>query len=180
MKLLTIPLQAGQTWPINRGRFIRVFDALYPVKIETTVLNGGSNQDTKMLANTGAEFTPFSKAVISSEKTQTVTIAYSELPIFDNRIGVADATVMQVVAPQIVRRIESFSVDSLERVKVLDSDIKRKSATVAAVGECTFFDAEVGGSGFKINGDFDDCGNNELWCIATTAASVEVMGFYYD
>lgn len=180
MHLLKIPLQAGQPWPINRGRFVRVFDAVHPIEIKTTVLSSGSNQQTKLLANMGAEFTPFEKAELYSEKTQLVTIAYSELPIFDNRMGVEAATVLQVVSPQQIRRIDSFTVDNTKRTQILMADSKRVKALLSASQECEFFTTQTGGKGFKINGEFDDSGNNELWAVATVAAEISVLGYYYE
>lgn len=179
MQLLTIPLKADQPWPINRGRFVRVFDALYPVELKTQVNGTGSNQETKLIANMGAEFIPFERATIVSEYDQTITIAFSELPIFDNRMGVESSTIMQVLSPQVARNISNHAITNAARVKILDADTKRKSALVATTAECVFYDAETGGAGFKINGDFDETSNGELWAIATTAANVEVMEFTY-
>lgn len=180
MQLLTIPLKANQTWPLNRGRFVRVFDALYPVTIKTQVNGTGSNQESKLIANMGAEFVPFERAELVSEKDQTVVLAYSELNIFDNRMGVESSTIMQTLSPQVARIISNYAVTDSARVKVLAANTKRKKALIATTAECVFYDSETGGAGFKINGDFDDSSNGELWALATTAASVEVMEFNYD
>lgn len=179
MQLLTIPLKANQPWPINRGRFVRVFDALYPVTIKTQVNGTGSNQETKLIANMGAEFIPFERATIVSEHDQTVVIAFSELPIFDNRMGVESSTVMQVLSPQVARNISTHAITNAARVKVLDANPKRKNALVAASAFCVFYDAETGGDGFTLNGDFDDASNGELWAVAITAAEIEIMEFIY-
>lgn len=180
MKLLTIPLKAGQSWSINRGRFIRVFDAIYPVKIKTTVLSGGSNQETTLIANTGAEFTPFSKAELISDHDQTIRIAYSELLIFDNRLGVEAATVMQTVSPQTTRQISNLFVDNSGRVQILFANTKRKNALIATGGEVTFFDTQASVEGFKIDGDFDEQSNQELWAIADAGTNIQVMEFSYE
>jgi hypothetical protein len=180
MKMLDIPLKAGQPWEIGRGRFVRVFDALYPVTIKTQALNGKSNQESKLIANMGAEFVPFSKADIVSEHDQIIRIAYSELHIFDNRLGVENATVMQVLSPQIKREINSYPVGETVRVQVLAASTKRKKALIATSGECVFYSSEAGGAGFKINGDFDELSNSELWVISSAGSvDVEVMEFSY-
>lgn len=182
MKMLDIPLKAGMPWTIGRGRFVRVFDALYPITIKTQALNGKSNQETKLIANMGAEFVQFEKADIVSEHDQIIRIAYSELNIFDNRLGLDEATKMQVVSPQVVRTIDSFYIPNAERYKILDADVKRKKALIACRVECKFFTEETGNIGFTIDGDFDDYSNTELWVEAAdgTTAIVDVMGFYYE
>lgn len=179
MKMIDIPLKAGQSWPIGRGRVVRVLDALHPVTIKTQALNGKSNQETKLIANMGAEFVPFEKADIVSEFDQVVKIAYSELNIFDNRLGVESATVMQVLSPQVTRKINNFFVGTVNRVNVLAANPKRKKALIATGGEITFFDTEYSVEGFKIDGDFDEQSNSELWAIATTATNIRVMEFNY-
>ena len=164
--MIDIPLKAGQPWPIGRGRVVRVLDALHPVTIKTQALNGKSNQETKLIANMGAEFVPFEKADIVSEFDQVVKIAYSELNIFDNRLGVESATVMQVLEPQKNRIIKSFIVDDSVRVQMLEENPKRKKALIKTNSDVMFYNSEVGGDGISIDGEFDDESNGELWAVA--------------
>lgn len=180
MKLLKIPLKAGQHLPIGRGRFVRVFDAVHPITIKTQALAGKSNQDTLMIANMGAEFVPFEKADLVSDYDQVILIAYSEMQIFDNRLGAENGTTLQTVAPQTTRLIENYAIDNSTRVKILNANTKRKNALVATNAEVTFYNDQAGGSGFKINGDFDEQSNSELWAIATSAALIEVMEFSHE
>jgi hypothetical protein len=181
MKMVNLPLKAGQPWPIGRGRYVRVFDALYPITIKTQALNGKSNQESQLITNMGAEFVPFDKADIVCEHDQVVKIAYSELPIFDNRIGVEAATIMQVLSPQVFRSINKYPVTDAVRVQILDANIKRKKALIATSNEVVFYSAQDGGSGFKINGDFDEISNTELWAVSSVGSSdIEVMEFIYE
>ena len=174
MKMIDIPLKAGQPWPIGRGRVVRVLDALHPVTIKTQALNGKSNQETKLIANMGAEFVPFEKADIVSEFDQVVKIAYSELNIFDNRLGVESATVMQVVEPQKNRVLSNHIVDDSARIQVLAANPKRKKSLIKTSANVFFYNSEVGGSGVEIDGEFDDESNGELWAVAP-AGQVRVV-----
>lgn len=178
MKKVTLNLKAGRPIPINRGRFVRVFDALHPIVVKTQTLGQFSNQESELIANTGAEFQLFESAEVVSEYDQKVVIAYSELMIFDNRLGVESATIMQTVSAQVEREIKSHQITAV-RTKILTANPKRKKALIATRGVVTFYDAEVGGAGFKLDGDFDEQSNSELWASATSAATIDVMEFNY-
>lgn len=180
MNLFTIQLRAGVAHLIGRGRYVRVFDAPGKIQIRTQALGSLANQTAYLIANMGCELNQFEQAELLSETDQTITIAWSELAIYDNRLGASEANTLQVVPPQVSRVISETTVTNAARVKILDANSKRKNAQLAIPGDVLLFDAQAGGAGFAFNGDFEEQANGELWAQAVGADVVcSVMDYHY-
>ncbi|MDX1473496.1 MAG: hypothetical protein R3309_04955 [Reinekea sp.] len=131
MNVKELALAPGRIAPIGKGRYFRVFSASYPVKIRTYGAEGES-QESAVLANTGAEFATFSSAEITSEYTQNVIIAYSMLPIYDNRLGVDENTLLRVDGNRTATGLPELEASSAGEVLTVPANLERKSLVIQA------------------------------------------------
>lgn len=125
-----LPLKNGGLVGIGKGRYFRVLKASYPITIRTYGANG--TQEAEILANTGAEFEPFSRAEIFSEQDQNVVIAYSNLPIYDNRLGVDENTLLKLDAHRTATGLAELVAAGNNEVLTVPANPNRKSLIIQA------------------------------------------------
>lgn len=175
MRIQKINLNADVPFVIGRGRYVRLLEAIEPVRIETQTLNEKSNQNGDLLANVGGEFFPFERATLISNIAQTVVIAYSELPIFDNRLGVNGALISEVVSKGAASVAIKNVALAAGRVEVLAGDVRRRTALINTSDEVTFYADATGGTGFVVDGVLEHECQGALY--AEGAGTVSVMEY---
>lgn len=177
MKLLTVELKAGIPRTIGRGRFVRMLEGQFPVEVETQALGTQSNETGKLVANIGAEFHTFERAVLTSEYDQQVTIAYSELAIYDNRLGVDGALIVETVARgTALVEIKSVPLVAGARAELVPIDARRRTAILSTTGPVKVFTTAAGGSGFSVDGVLDHESQAALYAEGD-GVTVEVMEY---
>lgn len=116
---------------IGKGRFFRVLKSSYPIEIRTYTASG-ETQSSELLANTGGEFKPFARAEITSAYAQTIIVAYSDLPIFDNRLGVDDNTLLRVDGNRTATGLPALVAGVAGEVLTVPANPDRKSLVLQA------------------------------------------------
>lgn len=177
MKLETLHLKAGIPQWIGRGRYVRVLSASHPIALETMGLDGGENVHSRMPANIGAEFQAFEKAMITSDVDQVVEIAYSERIIFDNRLGVDGALILETVD----RACSDFNVSSVtvgpSGLEVLSGAVtNRRSAIISPAGPIRIAKTQ-GGTSFTVAGVLNHEASGSLWASADSDTEVEILEY---
>lgn len=177
MKILSVELKAGIPRTIGRGRFVRMLEGQFPVTIETQALSTKSNDTGTLMANIGAEFNTFERATLTSEYDQTVVIAYSELPIFDNRLGVDGGLIVETVAKGAAQvEIKTVALTAGNRTELVPVDARRRTALMSTTGPVTVFTAAAGGTGFSVDGVLDHESQAALYAEGD-GVSVEIMEY---
>lgn len=177
MKLVTLNLKAGIPQDIGRGRFIRILEALHPLNIETVGINSGANQTGLLLSNTGAEFDLFKSAFVTSGQDQTVKIMFSELNIFDNRLGVNDAVVLETVERAAVDySINTYSADA-SGIEILSGAVTSRRVAVISTDGPVRISKTQGGPSFTVDGVLTHPASGALWASADSAVNVEVLEY---
>lgn len=178
MKLEKIALQAETPYTIGRGRVVRLLEAAHPVKIETQALSTQDNQNGTLLANIGAEFKTFRTAQLLSDFDQVITIAYSELEIYDNRLGVNGALIVESVPRgAALCEMHNISLTAGVRVKILATDTRRRTALVSTTGPVVLYPSAAAVAGFTVNGVLEHESSAELWAQAAAAQTVEIVEY---
>lgn len=175
MKLLKVELKAGIPLTIGRGRFVRLLEAAFPVEIETQALETKGNEGGTLVSNVGAEFVPFERATLTSEKDQQITIAYSELQIYDNRLGVNGALIVESVPRgAALTKIAQKTLNS-GRIELLAADSRRRTALLSTSSTIKVFTANSGGVGFTIDGVLEHESQAPLY--AEGSGEVEILEY---
>lgn len=178
MKLEIIALKADTPYTIGRGRVVRLLEAAYPVKIETQALSTSDNQNGTLLANIGAEFKTFQTAQLMSESDQVITIAYSELEIYDNRLGVNGALIVESVSRgAALCEMHNISLAAGVRVQILTTDTRRRTALVSTTGPVVLYPSAAAATGFTVDGVLEHECSGELWAQAAAAQTVEIVEY---
>ena len=176
--LLNIPLKAGIPLQIGRGRFVRLLEAAFPVAIETQTLEQKDNKNGDLLANVGAEFPLFESAMVTSEADQTITLAYSELAIYDNRLGVNGNLVIESIsrgASEIA--INEYPLTAGTRVQIMAPDARRRTALVTTETTASVYVDGVATAGFTVDGVLEHECTAELWVESASDQNVTVMEY---
>lgn len=178
MKLEIIALKADTPYTIGRGRVVRLLEAARPVKIETQALSTSDNQNGTLLANIGAEFKTFQTAQLMSESDQVITIAYSELEIYDNRLGVNGALIVESVSRgAALCEMHNISLAAGVRVQILPADSRRRTALVSTTGPVVVYPSAAAATGFTVDGVLEHECSGELWAQAAAVQTVEIVEY---
>ena len=178
MKVEKLALFAGVPHTIGRGRFVRLLEAAFPISIESQALQTKDNQTGKLLAHIGAEFKLFETAQIISEQDQVIIIAYSEMQIFDNRLGVNGALIVESVQRgAATMETAVHELQAGQRVEILPADGRRRTALVSTTGPVKIYPAQASLVGFTVDGVLEHECSAALWGEAEAAVTVEVMEY---
>lgn len=175
MKIETLHLQAGIPQWIGRGRYVRVLSASHPVSLETLGIEGGENVHSRMPANIGAEFQAFEKAMVTSDVDQVVEIAYSERIIFDNRLGLDGALILETVERAASGcQIHNHDVTA-EGVEILSGSVINRRTALISTSQAIEVATSQGGTRFTVDGVLEHPASGELWAFG--AGQVQVMEY---